>query len=102
MKTIVTIIIALISQLSFSQDVLFKKELKGDFEFNGHVIKDTLYFKATLDGIEIYDSKGNYFVRKKCEIENCKINHLKEKGLITSGTGYPYSQFLINQINKQQ
>lgn len=52
-------------------------------EFDGHILdnkkaKDPIKFKATLDGVEIYDSKRKYNYRK-CEKPNCGIIHLIEK-----------------------
>lgn len=68
-------------------------------EFEGHILdnkksNDPIKFKATLEGIEIYDSKKKYNYRK-CEKSNCKIIHLTEK---TSGILY-YPNNLKTSLN---
>jgi len=46
-------------------------------EINGHIVKDKIWFKANLDGIEIVDEKGNKYQRRKCNKDKCDILHLE-------------------------
>ena len=47
-------------------------------EIDGHIVKDKIWFKANLDGIEIVDEKGNKYQKRKCDTEKCDILHLEK------------------------
>lgn len=91
MKNIFTLLLAFIAFNSFSQVKPMKIEidsmvfeLKQKIEIDGHIIKEPVYFKASLDGIEIYDKNNNQYQRRKCKSDKCGIIHLEQKNIITS------------------
>lgn len=92
MKTRFTLLLAFIALNSVAQVKPIKKEIdslvfeiKQKIEINGHIVKTPVYFKATLDGIEIYDKDKKQYQRRKCNEEKCEMIHLEPKNIITSG-----------------
>jgi hypothetical protein len=97
MKKHIIIIALVLSNYTFSQtkvnvDSFFKTGGLQEFtiiakddqvEFGGHIFdnnksKDPIKFKASLEGMKIYDSKNEYQYRK-CENQGCIIVHLELK-----------------------
>jgi len=72
--------------------VLVDIELKKKIEIDGHIIKFPVFFKATLDGIEIYDKDKNQYKKRNCSENDCKIIHLDPKNdlIINSGNNWQY------------
>jgi len=70
-------------KLTSHSAIEIETKLTGMFEIDGHLFnnktaKDPIYFKATLDGIKIYDSKKEYH-KRKCNVDSCKTIHLEPK-----------------------
>jgi len=81
MKKLIIAIVLLITANLSAQEI--EEKVKGVIEIDGHIFynkyaKDPIIFKATLDGIKIYDSKREY-QKRKCEIDKCKTIHLEPK-----------------------
>ena len=74
------------------------EKLKGDIEIDGHIVKEDVFFKANLDGIEIYDEKRNKYKKRKCVKNDCKIIHLELKNyfVISESLKYNYPNLKIN------
>ena len=74
----------------------YKEKIKGEIEINGHIIKKDVWFKASLDGIEIYDKDKNQYKKRSCNEKDCKIIHLESKhSLLTSGSMHYYPNIKI-------
>jgi len=81
MKKLIIAIVLLITANLSAQEI--EEKIKGVIEIDGHLFhnkyaKDPIIFKATLDGIKIYDSKREY-QKRKCEIDKCETIHLEPK-----------------------
>lgn len=81
MKKLIITTLLLITAIVSAQETEVK--IKGIIEIDGHSFdnnksKDPIIFKATLDGVKIYDSKKEY-QKRKCNIDNCKTIHLEPK-----------------------
>lgn len=61
-----------------SEPILVDMLIKSPIEVDGHISKEKFYFKATLSGIEIYDTNKVKYTRRLCSIKECKIIHLQE------------------------
>lgn len=92
MKNIFTLLLAVMALNSAAQVKPMKIEIdslifeiKQKTEIDGHIVKDPIYFKATLDGVEIYDKDKNQYKIRKCNKDKCSIIHLELKNIITSG-----------------
>lgn len=74
------------------------EKLKGDIEIDGHIVKEYVWFKASLDGIEIYDNNKNQYKKRKCVKNDCKIIHLELKNyfVISESLKYNYPNLKIN------
>lgn len=77
MKKLLIITGLLFVSLSYGQE--HKELLKNKIEIDGHIVKEKIWFKANLDGIEIVDEKGNKYQRRKCSVEKCDVLHLENK-----------------------
>ncbi len=100
MKTRFTLLLAFIALNSVAQVKPMKIEIdslifeiKQKIEIDGHIVKYPIYFKSTLDGIEIYDKDKKQYQRRKCNDNKCEIIHLEPKNIITSGN-------VINNVPK--
>jgi len=72
--------------------------ITNTIEIGGHIIKDPIFFKANLDGINIYDSKKEY-QKRKCNVDNCKTIHLEPKlngALLINGWTTANKTLLLN------
>jgi hypothetical protein len=80
-------ILVLGSNVDSGEPILVNLELKQKIEIDGHLVKFPVYFKATLDGIEIYDDNKIQYQKRKCSQDKCNIIHLEPKntGFLTSG-----------------
>jgi hypothetical protein len=72
--------------LLFALPTIAQEKIKGIIETEGHIVKnDTLKnpftVKYDLYGVEI-KRENEIFERQKCQIEKCKIIHLKKKVLM--------------------
>ena len=76
-------ILVLGSETYKGEPVLVNVELKQKIEIDGHLVKFPVYFKATIDGIEIYDKNGVKYENRKCKTDNCSIIHLIPKTYIS-------------------
>ena len=81
MKKLIIATLLLITATVSAQETEVK--IKGTIEIDGHSFdnnksKDPILFKATLDGIKIFDSKKEY-QKRKCNIDSCKTIHLETK-----------------------
>ena len=64
-----------------------KEKIKGEIEINGHIVKEAIWLKASLDGIEIYDKDKNQYKKRNCGQKDCKIIHLEPiNNFIISGS----------------
>lgn len=104
MKKLIILLVLLFSISVFSQSktILFKKQLKGLIEIDGHTFdnekhKDPIYFEASLSGIKIY-SKEKTYSKRNCSSENCEIIHLTEYYFtsISIGNTFPPTNLLGN------
>jgi len=114
MKTQILILILILSSLSIKAQINekqaiekdhieFKKEyiyfkIYGLIEIEGHAFKnDTcqhpLFFKADLDGIDLFDDLGNKYKHRKCNIKECELIHLTKMDRIEFNSRLPYPQY---------
>jgi len=83
--------------------ILVDIELKNQtIEIDGHQIKSPVYFKATLDSIEIYDKKNNKYQVRKCNKENCSIIHLEPKLDYTQNGSIRLAPWLLNNTTSSK
>ncbi len=86
----------IIDRVNMSFDI----ELQNTIEIDGHTFlnsksKDPIRFKATLDGIKIYDSKKEY-QKRKCDKEKCSIIHLEPKSGYMQNGSIRLTPWLLN------
>lgn len=70
--------IAVQAQIKKPKDSI-KQVLNAKIEIDGHLTKKEIFFKATLEGIEIYDHDKKQYKLRKCSLKDCDIIHLIEK-----------------------
>ena len=75
----------------------YKEKIKGEIEINGHIVKNDVWFKASLDGIEIYDKDKNQYKKRSCNEKDCKIIHLESKNnfIVSGSLQYNYPNIKI-------